>query len=110
MYDVYIIKILAYYDELKITISVIFGALVQFVFSENKNFGLLLTIGLSSIFVAIYIISPLVEVYNLSPGSQIVVAFYAISSLISVPLIGIVLLFLPETIRAKIKTYIGIKK
>ena len=95
--------------ESQIMTAVIFGMFVQFFLGSNKTIKIATTIIVSSVFVAMYIVSPLVEVLGIGDDSKIAISLYALSSLISMEVLGILLTAMPLALKEKLTKYLEIK-
>jgi len=95
--------------ESQIMTAVIFGMFVQFFLGSNKTIKIATTIIVSSVFIAMYVVSPLVEVLGIGENSKIAISFYALSSLISMEALGILLTIMPLVVKEKLTKYLEIK-
>ena len=94
--------------DLEIMTAVIFGAFMQFMFGSNKSIRTGVIIVLSSVFVAMYVVFPLMVFLDME-GEQFTAGVYALSSLISVEILAILITFLPKAMSSKVKNFIGVK-
>ncbi len=95
--------------ESQIMTAVIFGMFIQFFFGSNKTFKIASAIMVSSVFVAMYIVSPAIEIIGISEDSKIAISMYALSSLISMEALAILLTLMPLAFREKLSKYLGVK-
>lgn len=96
--------------ESQIMAAVIFGMLIQFFFGTSKTLKVAATITVSSVFVAMYVVSPIIELVGISEDSRVAVGLYALSSLISVEMLAIILVVTPEVFRNRIKKFLEMAK
>ncbi len=95
--------------ESQIMTAVIFGMFIQYFFGSNKTFKIASAIIVSSVFVAMYIVSPVIEIIGISEDSKIAISMYALSSLISMEALAILLTLMPLAFREKLSKYLGVK-
>jgi len=95
--------------ESQIMTAVIFGMFVQFFLGSNKTIKVATTIIVSSVFVAMYIVSPALEILGISDDSKLAISLYALSSLISMEVLGIILTAMPLAFKEKLTKYLEIK-
>ncbi|MGD2065743.1 MAG: hypothetical protein PVI43_01055 [Candidatus Bathyarchaeota archaeon] len=104
------VKALSYYDEVKIGIVVLYGAMIQFMFTEKKSWSVLFMIGASSMFVALILVKPfIIEPLEIEDGSNMAYAIIATSSVISVPILSIMISFLPGALKQIVIQKFGLK-
>ena len=96
--------------ESQIMFAVIFGMFIQFFFGSSRTVKVASTIVVSSVFVAMYIVSPVVEIAGISEDSRLAVGLYALSSLISMEMLSIILTVTPEAFRQRLKKYLEVGK
>lgn len=109
MYNNAVLKTMQVFNEIQMTVAVLFGMFMQFFLGENKTWRVAFTILFSSVFVAMYVVSPLVEIIGIEYSSKKAIALYALSSLISTELIAILIILTPKAFRQKLVKYLGIK-
>ncbi len=109
MYNGVVLKTIQVFNEVQMVVAVLFGMLVQFFLGETKTWRVAFTIIISSVFVAMYIVSPLIEILGISNESRKAIALYALSSLISTEMIVILIVVTPKAFRQKLVKYLGIK-
>jgi len=105
LYDLITDKIKCYLD----IIGLLLGTLMQFILGHKKSRNKIrfaIFIITSSIFSAIFVVTPIVEHYNLG-HTRIAGSAYALSSIISLQIISFITSSLPEAIRNKVLEYIG---
>jgi len=102
-------EIVGMLHETQIMGAVIFGMCVQFFIGKSKTAKVALTIVVSSLFVALYIVPVIVEIVGVPDTSKIAISLYALSSLISVELLAVLITLLPGAIRRKTLDTLGIK-
>lgn len=95
--------------ESQIMTAVIFGMFIQFFLGNNKTVKIAGTIIVSSVFVAMYIVSPAIEILGISDSSKIAISLYALSSLISMEALGILLTIMPLAFKEKLTKYLEVK-
>ena len=96
--------------ESQIMFAVIFGMFIQFFFGDSKTVKVASTIVVSSVFVAMYIVSPVIEMMGISEDSRVAVGLYALSSLISMEMLSIMLTFMPEMFKNRLKKFLEVGK
>jgi len=111
--------IYTYAVQIQHTFAVILGMFVQFWFSGSKGGRVVVTILVSSIFVALYLVPNLIALinytilspmnYSITTGSDVGYMLYACSSLISIELIAILINVLPLFAKKKITNYLGVE-
>ncbi|MDD5359985.1 MAG: hypothetical protein PHI02_06930 [Sulfurovaceae bacterium] len=89
-------------------VAVIFGMFLQFWIGKSKNWRIVVTIITSSLFLSLFIIPAILEKFHIATDSKFAIALYALSSVMSVMIIEIVIMSLPEMAKEKIKKLIGI--
>ena len=95
--------------ESQIMFAVVFGMFIQFFFGSDKTLKIGMSITISSVFVAMYIMSPLIEIIGIDSNSKIAIALYALSSLISMEILSIVLTLMPLAFREKLSKLLEIR-
>jgi len=95
--------------ESQIMTAIIFGMFLQFFLGNNKTAKIAVTIIASSVFVAMYVVAPVVEILGISEDSKIAVALYALSSLISMEALAILLTLMPMAFKEKLSKYLEVK-
>ena len=96
--------------ESQIMTAIIFGMFIQFFFGGSRTWRVALTITFSSVFVAMYIVSPIIEMSGISEDSRVAVGLYALSSLISMEMLAITLTVLPEAFKSRLQKYLEVRK
>ena len=96
--------------EIKSFLGVLSGGLLQYSFSKNKGYRVLLIITLSSIFMSLFILDPILTTSGVSESSPIRVVAFSCSALISVELINIIIRVLPKAATARLGEILGIKE
>lgn len=109
MYNTTTLKAIHFFNEVQVIFAVIFGMFMQFFLGENKTRKVAFGVIGSSIFVAMYVVSPAIEVLGLKNGSKLAIALYAMSSLISMEIIAILIVIAPTAFRQKLVKWLGIK-
>jgi len=94
--------------EIEVSSAILFGAFMQFIFGNTKTIKVGFIILVSSIFVAIYIILPAIELLDID-NRKIEASMYALSSLISVEFIAIIIVILPNVISDRIEKFFNVK-
>lgn len=95
--------------ESQIMVAVIFGMFIQFFVGSSKTVKVVATIIASSVFVAMYIVAPIVEAVGISESSKIAVSMYALSSLISMEILAILLTVMPVAFRKKLSRILEVE-
>ena len=95
--------------ESQIMFAVIFGMLVQFFLGSSRTAKIGMAILVSSVFVAMYIVAPAIEILGISEDSKLAVALYALSSLISMEILAILLTIMPLAFRQRLAKYLEVK-
>ncbi len=95
--------------ESQIMTAIIFGMFIQFFFGGSRTWRVALAITFSSVFVAMYIVSPAIEILGICDESKTAVALYALSSLISMEMLAIVLTIMTMAFKEKLTKYLGVK-
>lgn len=101
-------NLLGLIHESQIVTGVIFGMVMQFFLVSTRTWRIAVSITFSSIFVAKYVISPIVEVSNINENSDLAIGMYALSSLVSMELLSILIVFAPEAIKLRLKKILGV--
>lgn len=101
-------NVLGLIHESQIVTGVIFGMVMQFFFVSTRTWRVAVSITFSSIFVAMYVISPIIESSNIEENSDLAIGMYALSSLVSMELLSIIILFAPEAIKLRLKKMLGV--
>lgn len=96
--------------ESQIMTAIIFGMFIQFFFGGSRTWRVALTISFSSVFVAMYIVSPIIEISGISEESRVAVGLYALSSLISMEMLAILLTVMPEAFKQRLRKYLEVTK
>jgi hypothetical protein len=102
-------KALLFYTEWQVTVAVILGTILQFALGDRRGTKIAITIGLSSIFVALFIVPVIIEVIGLSPTSKWTAAIYGLSAIISVEMLAILIQLLPQAVRLRTKQFLGVQ-
>ena len=103
------IKAAHWYHDTQVAVAVLLGAIVQVAIGKNKNTRLILSVALSSVFIALYVVAPVVEYFEMDSNSIYAIALYALSSLLSLEIIGILQSALPRGIKKRLNNFIGVK-
>jgi len=90
-------------------IAIMLGMLAQFMFSPVKTMRFILLILVSSAIVALYLVHPLlIHFHIVRDYAYFVAPAYAMSTVLSVAIMGIIINFFPPLIKERIKTIIGV--
>jgi uncharacterized membrane protein (DUF106 family) len=90
-------------------IAIMLGMLAQFMFSPVKTMRFALLILVSSAIVALYLVRPLlIHFHIIRDYAYFVAPAYAMSTVLSVAIMGAIINFFPPLIKKKIKTLIGV--
>lgn len=98
-----------YFSEAQGILAVMAGMFMQFMFSEKRGLAIIITISISAIFVAIFIIPAVLEIFNIDPTSKVANSLYALSAILSVEIIAIITRVLPAALRKKVFSFLGVK-
>ncbi len=109
MYNDTVLKVLHVFNEVQMTVAVLFGMFMQFFIGTTKTWRVACYIFCSSLFVAWYIVFPIVEMMDIEQSGRIAVSMGAISSLISTEIIAILIKVAPKAFRQKLVKYLGLK-
>ena len=96
--------------ESQIMFAVIFGMFIQFFFGDSKTVKVASAIVVSSVFVAMYIVSPAIELIGISDDSRVAVGMYALSSLISMEMLSLLITFMPNMVKERLKKFLEVGK
>jgi len=102
-------RVLQFYQEIQVTVAVLFGMFVQFFLGERKGLKVAFTVVVSSLFVALFIVPAIIEVANIKADSKLAIALYALSAVISIEMLSVILKVLPEAIRIRTKRFLGVE-
>jgi len=95
--------------ESQIMTAIIFGMFIQFFFGGSRTLKIAVTITSSSVFVAMYVVSPAIELIGISEESKVAIGLYALSSLISMEMLAILLIVLPGAFKQRLQKYLEVK-
>ncbi len=107
MFDIFG-KASVWINESQVMVAVIFGAFVQFFFGKTKNAKVAVTVVVSSIFVALYIVPPIVELLRIASDGSWAITLYALSSVVSIEILSMVIAILPLAMRERVEEYLQI--
>lgn len=102
-------RVLQFYQEIQVTVAVLFGMFVQFFLGDKRGFKVAFTVVISSLFVALFIVPAIIEVAGLEVYPKVCIAFYALSAVISIEMLSVILKVLPEAIRIRTKRFLGVE-
>lgn len=102
-------KALQFYSEWQAMVAVILGMILQFALGDKRGTKIAFVIGLSSVFVALFIVPAIIEVVGLNPAGKIAIALYALSAIVSVEMLAIMIRILPEAMRIRTKRFLGVE-
>ena len=94
--------------HLKALTGVFSGAILQYFFGVKKGYRIAFIIALSSLFVAFFILSPMLDHYEITPDSSIRIIVYSLSALISVELISLIIKVLPAHLSKRLLKGLGV--
>lgn len=77
-------KVLEAYYSWQTLVAVIFGIMLQILLGEKKGRQLVITVGISSIFVALFIVPTVIDILGINPSGNYAITLYALSALVSV--------------------------
>lgn len=100
--------ILGLLHESQIMTGVVFGMVMQFFFVSTRTWKVAVSITFSSIFVAMYVISPIIEASQIEEHSDLAIGMYALSSLVSMEILSIIIVFAPKAIELRLKKLLGV--
>lgn len=98
-----------FFTDVQVMSAVIFGMFVQFFLGSPKNLKIAITVVLSSLFLALFIMPAVIETVGLNPDSKLAISLYALSAVMSIELLAILLKVLPAAISTKAKQYLGVE-
>lgn len=90
-------------------VAVIFGMFLQFWLGKTKTGRIAITIVACSLFLCLFIIPAVLELFKIATDSKFALALYALSSVISVMFLEIVVMSLPAMAKEKIENMLGLK-
>lgn len=102
-------KALQFYYEWQAMVAVILGMILQFALGDKRGTKIAFVIGVSSIFVALFIVPAIIEVIGINPIGKVAVALYALSAIVSVEMLAIMIKILPEAMRIRTKRFLGVQ-
>jgi len=89
--------------------AVLLGMFVQFALGEKNSIKVGVTILISSVFVALYLVPIAVDLAKIKTDSNIAIAMYAFSSLLSIEIMAITMKILPKAAEDKMAKFLGVK-
>ena len=101
-------KIAQFYSEWQAMVAIIFGMILQYRLGEKKGREIALTIGISTIFVALYVVPVIIESLNLNPASKWANAIYGLSAIISVEILVLIVKALPKAAQNRVNRFFGV--
>lgn len=102
-------RALQFYSEWQAMVAVMLGMILQFALGDRRGTKIAFIIGLSSIFVALFIVPAIIEVVGLNPIGKVAIALYALSAIVSVEILAIMIRILPEAMRIRTKRFLGVE-
>jgi len=102
-------KAAQFYYEWQAMVAVLFGMILQFAMGDKRGAKIAITIALSSIFVALFIVPAIIEVIGLNPIGKIAVAMYALSAILSVEMLAVLINVLPKALQIRTKRFLGVE-
>lgn len=102
-------RALQFYSEWQAMVAVILGMILQFALGDRRGTKIAFIIGLSSVFVALFIVPAIIEIMGLNPTGKVAIALYALSAILSVELIATLIKLLPEALRIRTKRFLGVE-
>ena len=104
-------EIVGYITNVQAFIAIMIGMLVQFIFEPKKTMHFIFMLIISSILVSVYIVQPLIIMFNIEKEYEYLIApAYALSTILSISIVSILVNLSPEQMRKIIMFKIGIKK
>ena len=96
--------------EFQDIIGLTLGIFMQFINRDDKSLGVFLYMVFSSIFVALYVVMPIIDYFKwIKEYPQVRASLYAMSSLISIMIINSLIVILPKGFSNKLKKILGVK-
>ena len=102
-------EIIKYYNDIQGMVAVLFGMFLQFFLGDRRGFKVVVTIAVSSIFVALFIVPAIIEVIGIGKSSKVAIAMYALSAIMSVEILAILITVLPKAFAAKLVSFLGVR-
>lgn len=102
-------KAMQFYAEWQAMVAVLFGMILQFALGDKRGTKIAFIIGLSSVFVALFIVPAVIEIAGLNPAGKVAIALYALSAILSVELMAVLIKLLPEAMRIRTKRFLGVE-
>ncbi|MDQ7084432.1 MAG: hypothetical protein Q9M36_05670 [Sulfurovum sp.] len=104
----FFIKAQQFVHEMQILVAVLFGMFVQFFFGNTKNTRVALTVVISSLFVALYIVPPLIDMLKIKSDGVLAISGYALSSVMSIEILSLIIDDPTSSMREKAENYLGV--
>jgi hypothetical protein len=95
--------------DIKVSIALVVGTWLQYWFAINKSFRVLMLIIVSTTFVSLAILGPVLDIAKVPTESPIRVLVYSLSALISVELVSLIINHLPKAVRLKVEQSLNLK-
>jgi len=89
-------------------IAIIMGMFIQFFLGANHTFRTVVSVVVTSIFVALYLVHPFVTYFKIP--EYLVPPAYALSTVISASILGLLIAHLPSFVRAKLEKVLGMEQ
>jgi len=102
------VKVMQVYQDVQGIVAVLFGMFVQFFLGDQRGLKVAITVVISSVFVALFIVPAILEVAGIAPSSKLAIAMYALSAVISIEMLAVILKVLPEAIRIRTERFLGV--
>lgn len=102
-------KVVQFYNEIQTTFAVLMGMALQFALGDHRGFKIAITIALSSVFVALFIVPAIVELMEINPAGKVAIAMYALSAIMSVEMLAIIIKVMPKALRIRTKRFLGVE-
>lgn len=93
--------------SIQTTAGILFGATLQFFFLERRTARMAILVIVSSFFVALYVVSPVVQLLKIEDPT-IKSSFYAFSSLLSLEILAILIHILPKAFRVRVLRFLEV--
>lgn len=100
---------LQFYTDWQQAVAVILGMILQFAMGGKKGLKMFLTIAVSSVFIALFIVPAGLELINIDQSSKLANAAYALSALISVEILALMMNVMPRAASLRLKSFLGVQ-
>jgi len=104
-----LLKLVNFYNDTQAIVAVIIGSMVQVAFIENKTRRTYYIVLITAIFASLYIARPFI-VYLSMEESYLQPTVYAIVSVSSIELLGVIIKIAPKAFSQRLKKALGFKE